>query len=209
MSPSSSAPDSARLVAAIAAGELRGDLLGELLGRVAQALGRVDDLADHAQLVGARRRHPLVAADEGHAHHGLDRHLRMSPIASIETTWPIETCGSKNCASDAAITMSASATQWKPPPAQMPFTAVMTGFHDLVLPRREVQVEVLDRLAVALHADTVARDLAHVDAGLERAALAGVHDDAHLGIVVERAPRDLELVAHVRVHRVELRRAGC
>ena len=53
----------------------------------------------------------------------------MSPIASIDTTWPIETCGSKNCASDAAITMSASATQWKPPPAQMPFTAVITGFH--------------------------------------------------------------------------------
>ena len=25
--------------------------------------------------------------------------------------------------------MSASATQWKPPPAQMPLTAVMTGFH--------------------------------------------------------------------------------
>ena len=53
----------------------------------------------------------------------------MSPIASIETTWPIDTCGSKNCASDAAITMSESAIQWKPPPAQMPFTAVITGFH--------------------------------------------------------------------------------
>ena len=40
----------------------------------------------------------------------------------------METCGSKNSASDAAITMSASATQWKPPPQQMPLTAVMTGF---------------------------------------------------------------------------------
>ena len=53
----------------------------------------------------------------------------MSPIASIETTWPIDTCGSKNCASDAAITMSESAIQWNPPPAQMPLTAVITGFH--------------------------------------------------------------------------------
>ena len=53
----------------------------------------------------------------------------MSPIASIDTTWPIDTCGSKNCASDAAITMSESAIQWKPPPAQMPLTAVITGFH--------------------------------------------------------------------------------
>ncbi len=55
--------------------------------------------------------------------------IRISPMASIATTWPMETCGSKNWASDAAITMSASATQWKPPPAQIPFTAVITGFH--------------------------------------------------------------------------------
>ncbi len=54
--------------------------------------------------------------------------LRISPIASSETTCPMETCGSKNVASDAAMTMSASATQWKPPPQQMPFTAVITGF---------------------------------------------------------------------------------
>ena len=53
----------------------------------------------------------------------------ISPIASIDTTWPIDTCGSKNCASDAAITMSESAIQWKAPPAQIPLTAVITGFH--------------------------------------------------------------------------------
>ena len=62
--------------------------------------------------------------------------LRSRPIASIATTWPTDTCGSKNCASDAAMTMSASATQWKPPPAQIPLTAVITGFHDLLVPRR-------------------------------------------------------------------------
>ncbi len=54
--------------------------------------------------------------------------LRVRPMASMATTCPTETCGSKNCASDAAMTMSASATQWNPPPAQMPLTAVMTGF---------------------------------------------------------------------------------
>ncbi len=52
----------------------------------------------------------------------------IRPIASMATTWPTETWGSKNCASDAAMTMSASATQWNPPPQQMPLTAVMTGF---------------------------------------------------------------------------------
>ena len=34
----------------------------------------------------------------------------INPIASMATTWPTETCGSKNWASLAAITMSASAT---------------------------------------------------------------------------------------------------
>ena len=53
----------------------------------------------------------------------------MSPMASMATTCPTETWGSKNWASLAAITMSASATQWNPPPQQMPFTAVITGFH--------------------------------------------------------------------------------
>ncbi len=55
--------------------------------------------------------------------------FRMRPMASSDTTWPIETCGSKNWASDAAMTTSASAIQWKPPPAHRPLTAVMTGFH--------------------------------------------------------------------------------
>ena len=54
--------------------------------------------------------------------------LRSRPMASMATTWPTDTWGSKNWASLAAITMSASATQWKAPPAQRPLTAVMTGF---------------------------------------------------------------------------------
>ncbi len=55
--------------------------------------------------------------------------LRIRPMASTDTTWPTDTWGSKKVASDAASTMSASATQWNAPPAHSPFTAVMTGFH--------------------------------------------------------------------------------
>ncbi len=55
--------------------------------------------------------------------------FRMSVIISMVAVCPTDTCGSKNCASDAASTMSASATQWNAPPAHKPFTAVMTGFH--------------------------------------------------------------------------------
>ena len=85
--------------------------------------------------------------------------------------------------------------------------AVDRGDHrlpHLLVPRREVQIEVGDAVVVALHALAVGGDLGDVDTGLERAAVAGVHDDPHLGIVVELDPRIGELVAHQRVHRVEL-----
>ena len=56
-------------------GRVPGDLLGELLRGVAQLLRRLDDLADDAQLVGARRAGPLVAARQRHAEDGLHRRL--------------------------------------------------------------------------------------------------------------------------------------
>src|SRR5262245_29059865 len=52
----------------------------------------------------------------------------MRPIASYEVTCPTDTCGSRNVALLAAITMSASATKCSPPPAHTPFTAAITGF---------------------------------------------------------------------------------
>ena len=116
----------------------------------------------------------------------------------MATTWPTDTCGSKNCASDAAITMSASATQWKPPPAQMPFTAVITGFHTCWCQAVKCRSKSSTDCAVALHADAVGGDLGDVDAGLERPALAGVDDHPHLGVGVELLPRVGELVAHLR-----------
>ena len=42
-----------------------GDRLGQLLGRVPEPLGRVDDLADHPQLVGPRRRRSARTARPG------------------------------------------------------------------------------------------------------------------------------------------------
>ena len=44
-----------------------------------------------------------------------------SAMPSYALTWPTETCGSTKVASDAAITMSASATKCSPPPAHVPF----------------------------------------------------------------------------------------
>ena len=50
------------------------------------------------------------------------------PIVSKAVTCPTDTCGSRNSALVDAMTMSASATKWSPPPAQIPLTAAITGF---------------------------------------------------------------------------------
>ena len=100
--------------------------------------------------------------------------------------------------------MSASAIQWN---AAARADAVHRGDHRLphvVLPCGEAEGPLLDRLAVALHPLAVGGELGDVDAGLERAPFTGVHDHPDFGVGVEGLPRDLELVAHQRAHRVEL-----
>ena len=138
----------------------------------------------------------LVAADERHAH---DRPpsatCRTSAIASYAVTWPTDTCGSRNVASDAAITMSASATKCRPPPAH---DAVDRGDHrlpDLVVPGGEVAARPAWCAATARAARPGRGELGHVEAGLERRPVAGVDDHPHVGVGVELAPGPLELVA--------------
>ena len=127
--PISSAPHNARLVAAIAAGELRAIFsASSCAASRSRSGGSTTSLiipSSYARCADMRSYRPTNAMRIT-ASTGM-RFIR--PIASIDTTCPIEVCGSKNCASDAAITMSESAIQWKPPPAQMPLTAVITGFH--------------------------------------------------------------------------------
>jgi hypothetical protein len=54
--------------------------------------------------------------------------LRARVITSNAETWPMDTCGSSSWARLEAMTMSASATKWSPPPAHTPLTAAITGF---------------------------------------------------------------------------------
>ena len=104
----------------------------------------------------------------------------------------METCGSKNCAPDAAITMSASAIQWNPLPEQMPFTG--DDRLDDLFATTKCRSNFTDS-PVALHTDTVARDLAHVDARLE-CVLTGVHDDALIAGGVRHAPEPSRMCVH-------------
>ena len=60
---------------------------------------------------------------------GSNAILCDSPTPSYDIACPNDTWVSKNVASLAAMTMSASATKWSPPPAQLPLTAAMTGVH--------------------------------------------------------------------------------
>ena len=65
---------------------------------------------------------------------------RLSPTASKLLAWPTQTCGSRNVALVAAMTMSASAMKCRPPPAQTPFTAVMIGCRDAKMPGGELEL---------------------------------------------------------------------
>ena len=145
-----------------------------------------------------------MPADEGHAHHGLDRHLADEADGLERHDLPdrdvrVEELGVRGGDDDVGV-----GDPVEPAAGAQAVDGRDDRLPDLLVPRREVEVELLDRPSVALHANTVARDLGHVDAGLEGAALARVHDHLHLGIAVELGPCHRELVAHTGRHRIEL-----
>src|SRR5690606_14752080 len=181
-----------------------GDLLRQLLGGLPQPLGRVDDLGDHPQLVGPLGGHALVPADEGHPHHRLDRHLAHEPDALdghdlAHRDVGVEELGVGGGDDDVGV--------GHPVEGPAGADAVDRGddrLPDALVPGGEVQVPLLQRPPVALHADAVGGDLLHVDAGLEGAALAGVDDHPHGRVAVELDPGVGQLLAHAGVHGVEL-----
>ena len=65
-----------------------------------------------------------------------------------------------------------------------------------------MDVELLHRLAVALHAHAIGGEFADIDTGLEVATFAGVHDHADGRILIELGPCLGELVSHGVVHRI-------
>ena len=125
-------------------------------------------------------------------------------MASSDTTCPIDTWGSKNWASDGG---DHDVGVGHPVEGAAGADPVDGGDHRLghaLVPGREVDVPVLHRPAVALHAHAVGGDLADVHPGLERPPVARVDDDPHLGVGLQLQPGDGQLVAHGEVHGVEL-----
>ena len=191
VSPSSSAPPQRPLGRRHRGRRVAGHRLGQRLGLLPQPLRRVDHLADHPQLVG-----PLPPASARAGRRGPSASpprpasCACSPIASSDTTWPIDTWGSRNWASDGG---DHDVGVGHPVEPAARADAVDRGDDRLphpLVPGGEVQVEVLHRSPVALHAHAVGGDLGHVDAGLEGPALAGVDDHPDLGVGVELPPGD-------------------
>ena len=101
----------------MAAGEFLAIFSASAWAASREPLGRVDDLADDAELVGPLGGDPLVAADERHAHDRLHRRLprerdRLVRRDLADRHVRVE----ERRVVDAAITMSASATKCRPPP---------------------------------------------------------------------------------------------
>ena len=77
--------------------------------------------------------------------------------------------------------------------------AVDGGHHRLphaAVPRRHPQLEVPRPATLLAEGLLVGSQLAHVEAGLESVAVAGVDDHAHVGVGVELGPCLLELDEH-------------
>ena len=180
VSPSSSAPHRARLVAAMAAGEFLAIFSASSWAAARSWSGRIDDLADHAQLVGPPGVDPLVPADQGHPHDRLDRHLAdqadgLDGGDLADRDMGIEEGGVRGGDHDVGV--------GDPVEAATGTDAVHRGddrLGHLLVPGGEVEVEILEALPVPLHADPVGGQLGHIHAGLERPALAGVDDHPYL-----------------------------
>ena len=72
----------------------------------------------------------------------------------------------------------------------------------LVVPGRQAQLGTARAPGLLAQGVGIPAQLDHVEAGLERAALARVHDHPHSGIRVQLAPGRFELVEHDGVHGV-------
>jgi hypothetical protein len=183
-------------------GVLRNDL-GQRLGFVEEILRRVDDLADHAQLVGPLGAHALVLAGERHAHHGLERHAPNQADGLVGHHLPdggvrIHERRGARCDHDVGVRHVVQA-----PAGADSVDGTDHRLLDAAVPGGEAQVEVLELLRVALHALLVGGDLLHVGAGVEGPSHAAVDDDAHLGVAVELSPGFARLFHQLAAHGVQ------
>ena len=178
--PSSKAPHRARLGGRHGRRRVLGDLLRQLLRRLAELLGRVDDLADHAELIGPGGVDALVTADQGHAHHRFHRHLAdetdgLNGHDLSDGDVGIEELGVGRGDDDVRIGHPVESATGADP--------VDRGddrLPHLLVPGGEVDVHVFEALAVPLHALPVGGYLGDIDPGLEGPPFAGMHDDPHL-----------------------------
>ncbi len=102
-----------------------GDLGGELAGaREQRSRGATSETRPAASARSRRAVRAARAMPSGSARRGASgRRVR----GSSAVTWPTETWGSTKEAASPASTRSASATKCRPPPAQTPLTAAITG----------------------------------------------------------------------------------
>ena len=107
-----------------------GDLLGQVLAATSRSSGGSTTSLRIPSCAGPLGGDALVAADQRHAHDRLHRRVAGQGDGLVRGDLADRHVGVEEGGVDsAAITMSASATKCRPPPAHVPLTAAMTGFH--------------------------------------------------------------------------------
>jgi hypothetical protein len=72
------------------------------------------------------------------------------------------------------------------------------------MPSGEMEVKILEGIAISLHANTIGRDLRNIDTSLKSASFARVNDGANRRVGFKLKPSDSKLISHRIVHGIEL-----
>ena len=202
VSPCSKAAHSARLVAAIAAGEFRATSSASSWAASRRRSGGSTTWLSDAELVGPLGREPLAPTDQRHAQHRLGRGLPHQPDRLVgghlaDRHVRVDELGAGGGDHDVGV-----GHEVQPAAGAHAVDRRDDRLAHLVVPRRQPQLGPPGAPRLLAQRVAIAGQLDDVETGLEGGAVAGVDDDAHVGIVVELVPRRLELAHHGRVHRV-------
>ncbi len=114
----------------------------------------------------------------------------------------METCGSRNVALGRGQDDVGVGHEVQAPTGADPVHCGDHRLGDAVVPAGDAQLGPFGAARLLAQRVRVAGQLHHIEAGLEAAAPARVHDDADGRVAVELLPRPLELGQHDRVHGV-------
>ena len=186
----------------MAAGELRAIFSANAWASSRESLRRVDNVAYHAQLQRTTGRHPLVAADQGHAHDSLEGHLAGERDQLVCSHLADRDVGVEEGGARGGEHYVCVRHEVQPSAGACSVDGGDDRLRHTVVPCRQSKLGASGSSRLFAQRFRISCELDHVETGLERGPRTGVHDHSDRRIGVELAPCLFELVEHGGVHGV-------